>query len=91
MISIAEARRIALAALGFHRPRQGKPDVRQIRGVIQRLGLVQIDSVNVLVPAHYLVLFSRLGATAVGDSTTWCIASASVPNSGRMRHPSFPW
>ncbi len=62
MISLAEARRIALAALGFDRSRPGKPDVRQIRGVIRRLGLLQIDSVNVLVPAHYLVLFSRLGA-----------------------------
>ena len=30
-------------------------------GVIRDLGLLQIDSVNVLVPAHYQVLFSRLG------------------------------
>ena len=57
MISLAEARRIVLAALGFDRPRPGNPDVPQIRRVIRRLGLVQIDSVNALLPAHYLVLF----------------------------------
>ncbi|MCC6389833.1 MAG: YcaQ family DNA glycosylase, partial [Bryobacterales bacterium] len=30
-------------------------------GVIHRLGLLQLDFVNVLLPAHYLVLYSRLG------------------------------
>ena len=29
--------------------------------MIRRLGLLQIDYVNVLVPAHFQVLFSRLG------------------------------
>ncbi|MBS1873186.1 MAG: YcaQ family DNA glycosylase [Acidobacteria bacterium] len=62
MIAQAEARRIALAALGFGRGRPARPDARHIRDAIRRLSLVQIDSVNVLVQAHYLVLFSRLGA-----------------------------
>lgn len=62
MIPIAEARRIALAALGFDVPRPQRPGARQLAAVIDRLGLVQIDAVNVLVPAHYLVLFSRLGS-----------------------------
>lgn len=61
MLSIGEARRIALAAQGFDRPRPAKPDSRHIRRAIHQLGLIQIDSVNVLVPAHYFVLFSRLG------------------------------
>lgn len=37
-------------------------DSGHIRRVIRRLGLLQLDYVNVLVPAHLLVLFSRLGA-----------------------------
>ncbi len=62
-ISLHQARRIALAAQGFDRPRpQGKVDIRHIRRVIRQIGLLQLDFVNVLVPAHYLVLYSRLGA-----------------------------
>lgn len=61
-LSVEEARRLALAAQGFDRPRPKRPDVRHLREVIRRLGLLQIDYVNVLVPAHYQVPFSRLGA-----------------------------
>jgi uncharacterized protein YcaQ len=62
-LSLSEARRIALAAQGFDRPRpKGPVSLAQVRRVIEQLGLVQIDYVNVLAPAHYLVLFSRLGA-----------------------------
>ncbi len=62
-ISLAEARRIALAAQGFDRKRpDSNADIRHIRRVINQLGLLQLDYVNVLIPAHYLVLYSRLGA-----------------------------
>ena len=61
VLSKSEARRIALAAQGFDRPRPPKVDVRHLRRAIHRLGLVQIDFVNVLLPAHYQVPFSRLG------------------------------
>lgn len=61
-LSLSEARSIVLAAQGFDRPRPaGRIGLRDVRAVIHRLGLLQIDCVNVLVPAHYQVLFSRLG------------------------------
>ncbi|HEX8640991.1 MAG TPA: crosslink repair DNA glycosylase YcaQ family protein [Allosphingosinicella sp.] len=55
------ARRIALAAQGFGRPRPEQVSWRQLAGNLQRLALHQIDSVNVLTRAHYVPAFSRLG------------------------------
>ncbi|KMO09966.1 cytoplasmic protein, partial [Methylobacterium platani JCM 14648] len=57
-----EARRVALAAQGFHAARPATAGPRHLAATIDRLGLHQIDSVNVLVRAHYLPAFSRLGA-----------------------------
>jgi uncharacterized protein YcaQ len=62
-LSAGEARRIALTAHGFGRSRPAtRVDARHFRRVINSLGLLQLDFVNVLVPAHYLVMWSRLGA-----------------------------
>lgn len=61
-LSLAQARRIALAAQGFDRSRPaGRVNAGHVTRAIRRMGLLQIDSVNVLVRAHYMVLFSRLG------------------------------
>jgi uncharacterized protein YcaQ len=61
-ISPAAARRIALAAQGFGRPHPEAVGTRQLNLLIERLGLLQIDSVNVFERSHYLPLFARLGA-----------------------------
>lgn len=61
-ISISAARRIALAAQGFADSKPGAAVTRNhLKRVLSRLGLFQIDSVNVIVRAHYMPLFSRLG------------------------------
>ena len=61
-LSLETARRIALSAQGMDRARpNGRVGLGQVRKIIRTLGLLQIDYVNVLVPAHYMVLFSRLG------------------------------
>jgi len=61
-LSLAQARRIALAAQGFHEARPEASSARHLARALQRSHLLQIDSVNVLVRAHYMPLFSRLGA-----------------------------
>lgn len=61
-ISLALARRIALAAQGFTDPKaSGTPDRRHFSRVLSRTGLLQIDSVSAVIRAHYMPLYSRLG------------------------------
>lgn len=60
--SAAEARRIAIAAQGFDRSKPATVNAGHVRRVVDRLGVLQLDFVNVLVPAHQLIPYSRLGA-----------------------------
>lgn len=61
-LSAVEARGVALAAQGLGRRRpDGRIDARRLRRAIDDVGLLQLDSVNVLCRSHYLSLFSRLG------------------------------
>ncbi|MGV3478783.1 MAG: winged helix-turn-helix domain-containing protein [Sphingobium sp.] len=72
-ITLDQARRIALFAQGFGRPPPAKVDQGHLRRTIERLGLHQIDSVNVVTRAHYLPAFSRLGDYDRGllDRAAW--------------------
>jgi hypothetical protein len=73
-LSAAEVRRLALSAQGFGDPRPASaPGGWDLRRVLKRVGLIQIDSVNVLARAHYLPAFSRLGPypTELLDRASW--------------------
>jgi len=69
-LSLADARRLALASLGFSAKKPARAGAAHVRATADRLGAIQIDSVNVLARAHYLPTFSRYGAypmTALDD------------------------
>ena len=98
-LSIADARRIALAAQGFDTARpKTKATQRQVDALISRLGVIQIDSVNVLVRSQELLLFARLGnhdRNAIPKATEaqklfeyWGHEAAHIPVD---LHPLFRW
>ena len=60
-LSSAEARRLALHALGFSARKPARAGAAHVRATARRLSAIQIDSVNVLARAHYLPTFSRFG------------------------------
>lgn len=72
-LSLSQARRLALAAQGFGRAPRAAIGHRQLLAQIERLGVLQIDSVNALVRSHYLPGFSRLGQyqPALLDELAW--------------------
>ena len=62
-LTVGEARRIALAAQGFgHRRTTRQSSWRRAEATIGQIGLLQMDSVSVLVRAHYVPVYSRIGA-----------------------------
>lgn len=78
-LTIEQARRAALGAQGFYRPaRSGRVDRRHFRRVFDDIGLLQLDSVNVLERSHYLPVFARLGDYTKPDLNAYTVDSGEV-------------
>ncbi len=65
-LTLTQARRVALAAQGFTDRAHAVPSMRTLQRTLERTGVLQVDSVNVLQRAHYMPLFSRMGPYDVG-------------------------
>jgi len=99
-ISLQEARWLAIEAQGLGRARPARrPGRAQLARLLDRLGTIQLDAVNVLARTQHLVSFSRLGPhdPATFRSLTgpggpwfeyWGHAASLLPNE---LHPLFRW
>jgi uncharacterized protein len=79
-VTAGQARRIAVAAQGFHEPAPRGPVNRaHLRRLISRIQVLQLDSVSVAVRAHYAPVFSRLGPydRDVVDRAAWSHSARS--------------
>ena len=73
-LSAAQARRIFLDAQGLANKRRARrPRAQDFAVYLERQGVLQLDTVNVLARAHYLPFFSRLGPydTSALDTYLW--------------------
>lgn len=77
--TLQQARRAALGAQGLHRPQAaGRVDRRHFRRLFEDIGLLQLDSVNVLERSHYLPVLARLGQYGKGDLDRYTAQSGEV-------------
>ncbi len=79
-LTAAQARRVAVAAQGFHEPKPAGGLTRaHLKRLISRIQVLQLDSVSVSVRAHYAPVFSRLGPydREVLDRAAWAHSARS--------------
>lgn len=79
-LTLGQARRIAVAAQGFSEAKPSGAVTRaHLRRLISRIQVLQLDSVSVVVRAHYAPVFSRLGPydRNVLDRSAWSHSAKS--------------
>lgn len=79
-LTAAQARRVAVAAQGFHEPKPAGAVTRaHVKRLVARLQVLQLDSVSVAVRAHYAPVFSRLGPydREILDRAAWSHSARS--------------
>ena len=78
-LSLDTARRIAIGAQGLGGPRpEGRVDVRHFRRVMDHIGLLQLDSVNVIARSHYLPVLARVGPYSPDALDRFTVGSGEV-------------
>jgi uncharacterized protein YcaQ len=96
-ISLEEARGVMLAAQGLSAPPSPAPGPDALRAMIERLGVVQVDTITVIERSQYLVLWSRLGAYDIAHFDAlaypdraifecWCHVASIVPMTDYAYH-----
>jgi hypothetical protein len=96
-LSLEEARAVMLAAQGLGDPPPAAPGRAALRAMIERLGVVQVDTISVIERSQYLVLWSRLGAYPIADFDSllhpdraifecWCHVASIVPMADYAYH-----
>ena len=60
-LSLAQARLLQLAAQGLLQPLKRRPRRSDVVSMIERMRLLQIDTIHVVARSPYLVLHARLG------------------------------
>jgi len=88
-LSLAEARRLALASLGFGVKKPARAGLAHVRATVARLSAIQIDSVNVLARAHYLPTFSRYGPYPMSALDDLAHRTHPGPMAERPGHAAF--
>ena len=58
-IKAADARRLALALAGLADPPRRRLAGGELLALIERLGFVQLDSIQTVARAHHMILFTR--------------------------------
>ena len=94
------ARILAVVKQGLHR-RPPAADKKALLDTVRQIGLLQLDTINVVARSHYLVMLSRLGCYEPADLDTllypnrrlfeqWAHAACLIPVEGYAHfHPAI--
>ena len=91
-LSSQEARWLAVEAQRLGRPRPAAPiGPRHVRTVVESLGTLQLDAINVVARTQFLVVFSRLGAYDVSRLQGLTGPGGTCSSTGDTPRRSFRW